>query len=116
MNLMITTSGVDDFRRFLNDNVDGADAAQLALRLQRAARQGIDSPEFNSLIQLARRRDDDVYLARFGNLRALLTYNPNISENITLVKLYRASEDEGAALEDAIREVGDGSSISPRKA
>jgi hypothetical protein len=109
MKLMTTDSAMNQMRQYIGNDTDRLDMVNLLARLAHAERAtGTDSPEFQGLFRPTRRiGDSDIFLARSGKIRALLIVDPSVPEQMTVVKVYRADEDEGTALENAIRDVGE---------
>ena len=100
MTALLTNSVFEQVREIAADPTEKADLSILMSVLDAAATPSDLFTALPGTIRLAHRRDTDIFVVRQGQLRAVVTVDPKVPDQMVVASVYRAGDDDGAHLRD----------------
>lgn len=100
MTALFTNSVFERIREIATDPKEKKDLCILMSVVNAAAVPADLFAALPGTIRLAKRQDADIFVVRQGQLRAVVTVDPNVPDRMVVASVYLAGDDKGAHLLD----------------
>lgn len=105
MNVFFTAMATEQMRQIQRQGIDDQKSLMSLLKALADVKNEPDPSRVTGVVRVADGPNGDVFVARAGNLRALLTTDPDARDSLVIANIYPAGDDEGVRLGRAINDV-----------